>query len=114
MLITWIEASHLRRDSLEFLTWVDADNITHPYLAESWSPSDDLKTWTFNLRQDVKWSNGDTFNVEDVQHNNQRRIAADSKPVNRTAVTDITTSAKIPDFQFRQATQPPTHHGKPA
>lgn len=101
MLITWIEASNLLRNSLEFLTWVDADNITHPYLAESWSPSDDLKTWTFNLRQDVKWSNGDTFNVEDVQHNIERWIAADSKSVNRTAFQDITAFEKVTDFQFR-------------
>jgi peptide/nickel transport system substrate-binding protein len=28
MLITWIEASNLLRNSLEYLTWVDADNIT--------------------------------------------------------------------------------------
>ena len=89
MLITWIEASNLLRNSLEYLTWVDADNITHPYLAESWSPSEDLTTWTFNLRQDVKWSNGDSFNADDVQHNIQRWIAADSKSVNRTAFQDI-------------------------
>ena len=101
MLITWIEASNLLRNSLEFLTWVDADNITHPYLAESWSPSEDLKTWTFNLRQNVKWSNGDTFNVEDVQHNIERWIAADSKSVNRTAFQDITAFEKVSDFQFR-------------
>lgn len=101
MLITWIEASNLLRNSLEYLTWVDADNITHPYLAESWSPSEDLKTWTFNLRQDVKWSNGDTFNVEDVQHNIERWIAADSKSVNRTAFQDISAFEKLGDFQFR-------------
>src|SRR5271155_4334503 len=53
-LINWIEASNLLRNALEFLTYTDADNVTHPYLAESWKPSDDLKTWTFKLRQGVK------------------------------------------------------------
>lgn len=101
MLITWIEASNLLRNTLEFLTWVDADNITHPYLAESWSPSEDLKVWTFKLRQNVKWSNGDTFNVADVQHNFERWTAADSKSVNRTAFQEIAAFEKIDDFQFR-------------
>jgi peptide/nickel transport system substrate-binding protein len=32
---TSIEASMIYRHSLEFLTKVDADNVTHPYLAES-------------------------------------------------------------------------------
>jgi ABC-type oligopeptide transport system substrate-binding subunit len=40
--------------------------VTHPYLAESWHPSEDLKTWDFKLREGIKWSNGDPFTVADV------------------------------------------------
>ncbi|MEF9674328.1 ABC transporter substrate-binding protein [Pseudomonas sp. PCH446] len=101
MLITWIEASNLMRNSLEYLTWVDAQNITHPYLAESWKPSDDLKEWTFNLRQDVKWSNGDAFNTDDVEHNFQRWTGAESKSVNRTAFQDIASFEKLGPYQFK-------------
>jgi len=33
MTVNWIEASNLFRNCLEYLTYVDADNITRPYLA---------------------------------------------------------------------------------
>ena len=49
----------------EYMTLTDGDNITHPYLCESWSAGDDLKTWTFNVRKGVKFNNGDTFTADD-------------------------------------------------
>lgn len=35
-------------------------------LAESWEVSDDATTWTFNLRDDVNWSDGEPFTADDV------------------------------------------------
>jgi len=65
----WVEKSNIARHMIEHLTITGADNITRPYLAESWNASEDLKTWTFNLRQGIKWSNGDDFNADDVVFN---------------------------------------------
>jgi len=65
----WVQMSNQTRGILEYLTRTGSDNITRPYLAESWEASDDLKTWTLNLRKGVKWSNGDEFNADDVVHN---------------------------------------------
>jgi peptide/nickel transport system substrate-binding protein len=35
-------------------------------LAERWTHSEDLKTWTFELRKGVKWHHGREFDAEDV------------------------------------------------
>ena len=68
----WIVKSNVSRHVVEYLTITGADNVTRPYLAERWEPSDDLRTWTFHLRRGVKWHNGDDFTVEDVEFNFRR------------------------------------------
>jgi len=99
-LSAWVEASNLVRNALEYLTEVDADNITHPYLAESWLPSDDLKTWRFQLRKGVRWSNGDVFNVDDVAFNFHRWLAPDSQSVNHTSFAAVTGFERLDDYAF--------------
>lgn len=56
------------RASLIFdtLAWRDASGQTIPWLATDWSVSEDGKTWTFNLRQGVKWQDGKPFTADDV------------------------------------------------
>jgi peptide/nickel transport system substrate-binding protein len=55
-------------DSLvyEGLTTVQADQSVAPLLAKSWSVSDDQLRYTFELRQDVRWSDGQRFTADDV------------------------------------------------
>ena len=71
-LLNSVTQSNQARHILEYLTKTGTDNVTRPYLAESWSTSEDLKTWTFNLRRNVRWSNGDRFTAEDVAANVRR------------------------------------------
>lgn len=101
MLTSWIEASNLYRNSLEFLTYVDADNITHPYLAKSWTPSEDLKVWDFELDERATWSNGDPFTPEDVIFNIERWIAPESQSSNKTAFSAIEKVEKTGDHSIR-------------
>lgn len=63
---SWVYDSNVMRNTLEYLTLTDWDNVTHPYLLERWNASDDLKTWTLYLRQGIKWNNGDDFTADDV------------------------------------------------
>ena len=63
---SWIAGSNVTRQVAEYLTLTDGKNITHPYLLENWEASDDLKTWTFNLRKGVTFNNGDAFVADDV------------------------------------------------
>jgi peptide/nickel transport system substrate-binding protein len=63
---SWIMPTNIVRQVAEYLTYTDGENVTHPYLLESWKASDDLKTWTLNLRRGIMHNNGDEFNADDV------------------------------------------------
>lgn len=49
-----------------------------PDLAESWQRSDDGLTWTFRIRADAKWSNGDALTAEDFVYSWRRLFAPDT------------------------------------
>lgn len=43
------------------------NQTTEPYLAESWEASEDLRTWTFHLRPEAVWHDGEPITAEDVK-----------------------------------------------
>ena len=54
------------RALFEGLTETDAQTLQAvPAAAEKWSSSDDFRTWTFHLRKDARWSNGDNVTAFD-------------------------------------------------
>ena len=65
---SWYE-SDITRQVCEYLTRTGQDNITRPSLLVSWEVSDDLKTWTLELRRDVRWHDGRPFVADDVVWN---------------------------------------------
>lgn len=44
----------------------DVDQAYHPHLAESWETSADGMTWTFKLRQGVRFHDGEPFNAATI------------------------------------------------
>ncbi|MDH6233567.1 peptide/nickel transport system substrate-binding protein [Mesorhizobium soli] len=54
---------------------VESDPVTGkpvPSIAESWESSDNAKTWTFKIRNDVEFHNGKKLTIEDVVKTLQR------------------------------------------
>ncbi len=58
-------SSEVLRDVYEGLTTEDIDSNIVPGQAERWEISEDGKTYTFYLRENAKWSNGDPVVAED-------------------------------------------------
>ena len=52
----------------------DHEGNYNPCLATEWSNSEDGLTWTFKLREGVKFQNGEDFNADDVVTTYQRLI----------------------------------------
>ena len=79
-----------------------------PALAKSWEKSDDSLTWTFHLRQGLKWSDGQPFNADDViftmqvvNDPNMKSSAQDGLlggKIAWTKLNDYTVQAKLPEF----------------
>src|SRR2546421_3081935 len=55
------------------LTRLDESGKPVPKLAESWTHSDDYKTWTYKLRAGVKFHDGTPFNAQAVAFNYARQ-----------------------------------------
>lgn len=63
----------------ECLTKFDEKMNVQPLLAESWSISDDHLTWTFKIRDNVKFSNGNPLTAEAVKASIERAFAKNTR-----------------------------------
>ena len=101
---SWLMPSNSMRMIFEYMTLTDRDNITHPYLCEKWSASDDLKTWTFDVRQGIKFNNGDPFTADDCIFTINQWLNKDVKSSLLGLVgsyLDPTGVEKVNDYQFK-------------
>lgn len=63
---------NVARQILDPLVWQAPDGTFSPALAESWESSDDGLTWTFTLRDDVTFHDGNPLTADDVEASVQR------------------------------------------
>ena len=73
----------------ETLTKVQSDGRTVPLLAESWTSSPDLRTWTFKLKPGVKFHNGEACNAAAVKFSFERAAGEASPNKDRATFANI-------------------------
>jgi peptide/nickel transport system substrate-binding protein len=65
----WIEQAYLSYQVLDNLVSLDANHKVVPWLATSWKSSSDGLTWTFDLKKNVKFTDGTPLNAAVVAYN---------------------------------------------
>jgi len=71
---TTVNEGEIIRDLYEGLVAVRPGGVLAPGQAESWTASPDGKVWTFTLRPDLQWSNGDPLTAEDFVYSFRRQV----------------------------------------
>jgi len=77
-------------------TWAirDSDGVSwYPYMGKSWEISEDGRTYTMKLRQNMYWSDGTAFTMDDIRygwedHNFNKELFPVMEPQYRDPVTD--------------------------
>lgn len=77
------------------LIFIDENNQYQPWLAEKWTTSDDFLEWTFTLRDDVYFHDGNKMTAEDVAFTYTRNL--DEPDSNNSPITDITEAVEVID-----------------
>lgn len=74
----------------EGLTSLDSASLKAiPAVAESWESSDGDKRWTFRLRKEARWSNGDPITAEDFIRSWRRAVALGERSPNHELMFNI-------------------------
>lgn len=82
---------------LEGLTKINMDGSVVPLLAESWTMDPDGKVYTFKLRRNVKFHDGEAFDAGDVKFSFERAKAEGSTNKAKKAVFDNISRVDTPD-----------------
>ena len=73
----------------ETLTKIQSDGSVLPLLAESWTATPDAKTWSFRLRQGLRFHDGEPLDAETVRFSFERAGATGSTNKDRATFANI-------------------------
>lgn len=88
----------------EGLTETDAKTLQAvPAIAVEWKSSDDFKTWTFTLRKDARWSNGERVTAKDFARSWKRLAAMGGRVSHQELLRNIVglKSVAVPEIPLR-------------
>lgn len=91
----------------EGLVRFDEELRFEPALATDWRVSDDGLTWTFHLREGVRFHDGTTFNAEAVKFNLERSIDPEQNPLNRPLWDPLTSVRVVDEYTVQITTNMP-------
>jgi peptide/nickel transport system substrate-binding protein len=87
----------------------DAQGNYVPYLATSWEVAPDGMTYTFHLRQDVKFHNGDPLTAEDVAYTYTRELDPATASV-QTTLSAVDTVEALDDYTVQFTMKNPNYY----
>ncbi|MEH6978343.1 peptide ABC transporter substrate-binding protein, partial [Bacillus pseudomycoides] len=88
-------SSRVMNNTMEGLYRLDKGDKLVPGVAKSSEKSEDGKKYTFKLREDAKWSNGDPVTAKDFVYAWQRAINPDKAAVSAYIMFDVKNAQKI-------------------
>jgi peptide/nickel transport system substrate-binding protein len=83
---------------LDPLAAFDTEGLPQPYLAESFTPADDFKTWTIKLRPGIEFHNGEKVNADSVKLNLD---AVSSSALTGAAFRPVESIEKVDDLTLK-------------
>ena len=95
----------IQHELLEGLTALDMDLKPVPGAASSWDVSADGLTWTFHLRPDGKWSNGDPLTADDFLYAMRRGVDPKTGASDPGALRPILNASAIIDGKETDVTK---------
>lgn len=76
-----VQTAMLTNSTFSLLVDYDSENNIIPSLATSWDSNEDSTVWTFKLRDDVKFHNGEPFTADDVKFTFEYAASSESKGI---------------------------------
>ena len=101
--LSWVEGANQMRQVAEHLTETGADNVTRPWLLESWEANDQVDVWTLHLRRGVRFTNGAELQADDLIFNFSQWLDPDtgSSMLGLMSYLDPSNVEKVDDYTLR-------------